>query len=487
MRFPSWPQRAPEAPDPPGVTPAWLVRSAKIAANVAMASLVYFLLLFSLDAAGDQATALHLTRAGGWTGDLAFWFPLVIGFLAISFGIPFLGKIIIPIFVSLNWRGQFWPKLWTLGLVLAASFVIVSGTISVQGKAIVEHGRDGAVAVAQIEQQNAGRAALLAAKRDELARMTSDAMTTNEARAARAGVAGWRVYVETARTQNAPQLPQIERAMGSAESADRLRAQIDTLIQQGAGATVTAAVAERVESPHTAGMQGFLDWLVSVRAVLLAVVMDVVCLLMPWIALRLEQKRAVELAAAGAAAPAFDAAHAIADMRSEAPIEAQPMEPTRIVDGETGEEMIRVKGSKPHLRAKKQRGPKVSPDGIKPGAPYPAPMGAGEHGAEAGELEAPVVVAEQDAEVRGDDVRDEGRAEPDESEQFGGVHVPDSTRVESAEEAQSILALFGESDPEPEPPAGVALPNGEGVMVDDDDAEDHNAHVRARERAMEAA
>lgn len=340
-------KRTPKPADPPGVTvPAWLVSSAKLASWVAMCSLVYFLWLFSLDAAGDQSTALEITHAGFWTGAVSFWFPLVFGFILISFGIPFLGKIIIPIFVSLSWRDNLWPKTWSLVLVMAASFVIISGTISVQGHAIVEHGRDGAVAVAQVQQGRAVLQAQIDAKQQELRDMMNNS-NAYLAQAASVGAAEWeRSYVAQARAINDPQLARIERAMGAARSADQARADLTVLRAQLAAQPVEAAVSERVESAHTSAMQGFLDWLVTARAILLAVVMDVVCLLMPWIALRLEQTRNRQLAQADFRSDDVDEAHMIPDLRKEAPVAAKPPEPMkqRVINAETGEEELFVPG-----------------------------------------------------------------------------------------------------------------------------------------------
>src|SRR5258708_4782072 len=84
--------------DPPGVTvPQWLVDSARAAAWLAMATLVYFLWIFTLDIAGDQAVPLHITHVGTWAGDIEFFFPLIVGFAFIAIGVPFMAKIIVPL------------------------------------------------------------------------------------------------------------------------------------------------------------------------------------------------------------------------------------------------------------------------------------------------------------------------------------------------------------------------------------------------------
>lgn len=363
------PKRTPKPPpeaDPAGVIPKWLIWQAKALAWLAMASLVYFMWLFSLDAARDTAQALHLTRAGTWSGDVQFWFPTIFGFLLIAIGVPWLGKIVIPAFVSLRWKEphQGWPKAWLLVLTITGSAVIIMGSVTVQTETRFERNRDGVVVEQQGEAERTAIGARLSLAKEELARISADNLTTYQAQAARDGAAAWARRIEIARTQkdaNArTQLPSIERAMASAERADQLRADIERLTVEQATAAPAAATAARVSrGAADDAMGGFVDWLASVRAIALAVLMDIVCLLMPWIAMRLEQARQRQLAAIKGEAfvqsdGTIDESHMIRDMRAQDAVEPQPMEPSRdedsqlheVIDGETGERLIRVREKK---------------------------------------------------------------------------------------------------------------------------------------------
>lgn len=354
-------RRAERPRDPAGVTiPQWLVDSAKAAGWIAMATLVYFLWIFTLDIAGDQSTPLHITHAGTWTGDISFFFPIIVGFVFIAVGVPFFAKIIIPIFISLDWRTNLWPKLWSLVLVLAFSFVVFAGTFSVQGKTIMEHGRGAAVAVAEVNQ---GRAAIQAQIDQETADLRDMSNNRNAymAQAANVGVAAWQSgYIAQARTTHDERLPMIERALGAAQAADTRRAHITALRTQLAAAPVAESVQATVTTAGTSWIASTLDWLVGARAILLSLVMDVVCLLMPWIALRLEQTRNRQM---GSEASGWaDDAHRIEDHSDELPLDVDMagMRPPKTVlrDADTKETIIDKDGYlasevKTHTRRKK--------------------------------------------------------------------------------------------------------------------------------------
>lgn len=288
------------ASEPPGVTvPAWLVRAAKFASWVATISLMYFLWLYTLDIARDRAADMHITRAGTWTGEIQFWFPYVVGFAIVAFGIPYVAKIAIPTFMSLNWRGNFWPKLWALIIALAVSLVVIAGTFAVQGDTLMERDREAAVAVEQVQQ---GRAAIEA----QIAGITEDLRSSTEgngtqAQAARVGMLAGSVeaareqwtnsYVLPAERARDPNTERIRRATGSAEAAAAAVARREALRQQLATSATTASVQGEVVTERTSWIADTLGWLEGVRAILLSLVMDIVALMMPWIALRLEQAR----------------------------------------------------------------------------------------------------------------------------------------------------------------------------------------------------
>lgn len=380
-------EAAPKKADPPGVIPESLVKSAKLASWIAFFALVYFLWLYTLDIAADRSASLHLTRAGQWTGDIQFWFPYIFGFAAVAVGIPYVAKIAIPVFMSLDWRANLWPKIWALFIALAVSLVVIAGTFTVQGHSIVEKGREALVAQ---ETQQQGVAALQA-RRDAIKQrwetLTASSNTTLQAQAARAGVAGWDAYIAAAKQQVAagttsPQrLALIERAKGSAIAAEEYQKQMDDLTAQIAAAPTAASAAARVETGGAGWIQSTMDWLEGTRAILLSLVMDIVCLMMPWIALRLEQQRNRQLAMVRGETFVMqngdvwaDETMMIRDMRQEAKVDAAPMDAGYhgdvIYDGNTGEEMKWVEGHvnkrgkwvPGHYRKTGKKKPKVADD-----------------------------------------------------------------------------------------------------------------------------
>lgn len=356
MKF-AFPRPAAKEPDPPGVTiPESLVKSAKLASWLAFFSLVYFLWLYTLDIAKDRAAALQLNDVGPFVGlGLEFWFPYIVGFGMVAVGIPYVAKIAIPVFMSLRWKGQFYPKLWSLFIAVAVSLVVIAGTFTVQGEAVMEKGRDSAVKVEQIGQERAA----IQARIDSVQRDIDDLQGKDQARptmqmmAAREGEIGWQVRIDTARAQDAPNVEAIERALSAAKAADALKAKRADLQAQLAAAPTVASVQQRVETTGTGWIGRTIDWLEGARAMLLALVMDLVCLVMPWIALRLEQARKAQIDAAGPQVATVDESFMIPDLRAQAPVTPQPMEPVMEAYDENGERLVFRKG---HFAKKARRG-----------------------------------------------------------------------------------------------------------------------------------
>lgn len=330
-----------EQPDPPGVTvPAWLVRAAKFASWVATISLMYFLWLYTLDIARDRSADMHITHAGTWIGNIQFWFPYVAGFAIVAFGIPYVAKIAIPTFMSLNWRGNFWPKLWALVIALAVSLVVIAGTFAVQGDTLMERDREAAVAVEGVQQEAAVLAARIADKRQELDDMVTNASVYVRTAASMSPEA-YDVFLEQRRDDW--QYDRLRSYRATSVDAQRLRNEITALRDQQARQTTTASVAGEVVTERTSWIADTLGWLEGVRAILLSLVMDIVALMMPWIALRLEQARARQMGVeASGWAPA---GLRIPDLRDEEPVQPEPMKPARevVTDAETGEELVKVK------------------------------------------------------------------------------------------------------------------------------------------------
>lgn len=303
--------------------PASLVRSAKAASWIAFFCLAYFTWMYSVDIARDRAAPLHLTHAGLWvaSGDgLEFWFPLIVGFAVISIGIPYVAKIAIPTFMSLSWHDNAWPKGWSLFIALAVSLVVFAASFTIQGDAILEKGRDAAVKVAEVEQGKAVLEAQISAKEAELKSMMEN-KNAYLAQAASVGAAEWQRSYINATEANDPQRDRIVRALGAARAADAIRSDLRGLRERAGSATTTAAVSERVETRAGVSWIGqAIDYIQGIRAILLSLVMDIVALLMPWIALRLGQARNRGVAMS------YDNTIAIEDHSAEAPLEVQPYE-----------------------------------------------------------------------------------------------------------------------------------------------------------------
>jgi hypothetical protein len=436
---------------------------------MAYGCLVYFLWLYTLDIARDRAGALHLTHVGTWIGDAQFYFPYIVGFAIVAIGIPYVAKIAIPTFMALDWRTALWPKLWALFLAVAVSFVVVAGTFTVQGDTLLERDRASAVAVSQAEQGAAVLGARIASKEAELRSMMEN-RNAYLAQAASVGAAEWqRSYID--RTPPGDyQRDRIVRALGAARAADSLRAEISALREQAATQTTVAAVAARVTTERTSWIADTLAWLEGARAMLLSLVMDVVCLIMPWIALRLEQSRVKQLAVSSETRETLDERSMLEDLRNQPPIEAEPMRPPRmtVTDAETGEkvDVVRVR-AREHWR-KVPRGKRVkvevdAPDIVErpaaasatdprlPSAPLFAGVPAG--------LEIPLDQPEADQQLMDDDgaANDREDGDSDHGEVNDVIIAHDAPPLPPEEDADAAAALA-------EIESGLALPDGEGVM-----------------------
>jgi low affinity Fe/Cu permease len=446
MRPPK-PERAPkpERPaDPPGVIPESLVRSAEIASWLAFVALVYFLWLYTLDIAKDRAAALQLENVGPFMGlGLDFWFPYIVGFGIVAIGIPYVAKIAIPVFMSLSWRGQAWPKAWALVIALSVSSVIIAGTFAVQGDALIERDRGSAVAVEEVRQGRAALEARIQARTDDLVRLTApDDDTPNmQQMAARAGEEAWAERVATAQAQRSSQALSIERALSDARAADRIRADIETLRVELATAPTEAAVSATVESASGSVISGMLAWVETYRAILLSLVMDIVCLMMPWIALRLRQAREAQLAGhePPTVEPIADEAHMLSDLRGQEPIEPEVDAYFEDIAARRSE-AARKGWNKRKMRVQTREGGAFETAGVVEERSTQSPSDE-----RVVREVAPVVVAPVVAAV----------AEP-EPEPETVVDVVELT------EEEELLALYGDD--------AVALPDGEGVMVGTDEA-----------------
>ncbi len=467
--------------DPPGVTvPLSLVRSANLASWMAYWALVYFLLLYTFDIARDRAGTMHFTHVGFWTGDVQVYAPYLFGFVIVAVGIPYVAKIAIPTFMSLDWRMNFWPKMWALFIATAVSLVVIAGTFTVQGDTLLERDRESAVAVDTVAQEAAVLTARIADVQhamDERTRSESTYVRT----AASMSPEAYDRFVEARRGDW--QYERLRSYRSVAEEMERLNAQMSELRAQQARQTVTSAVASRVTTADTSWIAATLGWLEGARAILLSLVMDIVCLIMPWIALRLQQARNRQLATSAEASPASEAVM-IEDLREEAPVAAEPMRPAkrRARDGETGDPLTFVEGHWRRTTEPKRAKPRMRKD--KDGVEVEAPAGVirlngdeiGLAAAAAGVVMAPSVAEAlpQDQESVEERQPESDRNEDRENERIDAAHEADSTTVTLDEETlNAIAALNADTAPVEEAPVADAahtLANGEGIIVPDEDA-----------------
>lgn len=147
-----------------------------------------------------------------------------------------------------------------LRVTMAVFGLVCNGLVIWQGTFVLNETRQDQIRSEMVVEQTAdqGRAAIgarIAVAEQELARITDAANTSNEARAARAGVAGWRTYIREAQAD--PGVPaadrqRIVRAMGSAEAADAIRRRIEDLTVQRATTAPEAATVASVEDTEGA-------------------------------------------------------------------------------------------------------------------------------------------------------------------------------------------------------------------------------------------
>lgn len=329
--------RAPKAADPPGVTvTAGMVRGAKLAAWGAYLGLMYFLWFKVLSVSQAQYATMEVSHFLPWSNlTLQLHFPLLIAYLFVVATVPYVAKQIIPLMVSIRFKENPWAKSLAIGITLLVSFVLIAGTATVGGKAVIESERDSAVAVERVGQERAALQARLAAVEKDIQDLTGPAAGNRlTAQAARVGEEQWKVAIQEAQRSGAPLMPQRRAALASAIAGDNLRRRREDLIAQIGSATAVASVSSEVKTARTGPLSSVMTWLDTFWILLLALVMDIVCLLMPFLAHVIERTRERQLAAArgevfvdktGAAqTPWADEAHMVEDKRNEPKVAPDP-------------------------------------------------------------------------------------------------------------------------------------------------------------------
>ena len=451
------------------------------AVNAATLGALAFMILWCLEFVGQIHLDLRFNFEDGlphlldykFEGDLSV-LPLL-ALLCVSFGIILWNKAWVTLFASTPWADWF-TKWGALTVGLLGSAVLILGSLDVNQETRVDD-RRGAL---QIEQQAAqDRAALVAQRNSIRTRLTEMRNHENQymAVAATVGAAEFeRNYLspEMLRTETAERRRLLQRSLGAARQADALEAQALELEGQIAAAPTEAAVAATVAM--TDPVSQFMNTLGQWRIVVFALTMDLVLLFGPYFANKYEENRRREQAFAEPRE--FDAAHAIPDLREEAPVAPEPMRPAkrRARDGETGDPLTFVEGHWRRTTEPKRAKPRMRKD--KDGVEVEAPAGVirlngdeiGLAAAAAGVVMAPSVAA---VEV----VKAPESPSSEEAYDHGDEHAPDSTTLTLDEETlNAIAALNADTAEDPDP--AHTLPNNEGVLVDEDEVYGPPAPVR---------
>jgi hypothetical protein len=270
--------------------------------------------------------------------------------------------------------------------------------------------------------------------------------------AASVGAAQWQAEYVAKLKPNDPNADRITRALGAAKAADAKREEIKALTLALAAAPTIASVQQRVTSSGTGWIASTIDWLEGARAMLLALVMDIVCLVMPWIALRLEQARKLQMDAAAPQVATVDESHMIPHFVDQ--VTPQPMDPPMEAYDENGERMVFKKG---HFARKARKGRSKESD-------KPVPLSDTD----------PRVVRDQQPELP---ITDEQQpAEPPAVEPEPEQPTTHAERVLTIEEAEALVSAgthawdiddSGNRFVRELEAQAKALPNNEGVMIEE--------------------
>lgn len=344
--------------DPPGVTPAWLVRSVNAIAWLFVAILVMTVFLRSLDIARDKAVPLEVTHAGTWVGQLAFFFPLFAPLVLAAIALPWTAKVIIPAFCTFDWKDkrQRAPKVWCGVIAVCVAIVTMTSGFPLYHGAFNERFKQEAVKLEQVDQSRAKLQADLAAIEADLKDITNPALTTYQAQASREGAAAWAKRVAIAKAQNDYQADAIERALASAERGDQLRKQRSEAIKALAMAPTKAAALEQVKGAESYGSDKLVDFINAWWGFALFIVIELCALIAGWIAYMMMMLRTRQLADWEAVhnAPVPEAG---IDLRiTDGTDQWQPVPQETTYDPDTGDELIPVRRRKEvHYRRKPKK------------------------------------------------------------------------------------------------------------------------------------
>ena len=331
---------------------------------------VYWAFLFCIEATGhlllDFSTAVGSDAASTGAWHFAFTVnsvAVLIGLACATVPIVMISMVWLPVQFTMRGTGRWRRGTMIFCGILANILVIVSGTVVMNGNR-QEQVREGVVAEQSAAQGRAAIDARLAFEQEQL-RLALNNTNPYLNQAANVGAAEWeRSYVAQARATNDPRLPQLERALGAARAADERRANIERLTVERATAAPEAATAAVVEDTDGRALNEFATAVQVWRPPFVAFICTLVGIFGSWWVLALMQGlNPRDVLRSGWA----DEGHRIEDMREQEAVKPQPMERQRevVTDAETGEELVRVRESKPRdywRRVKKGKPTRVNID-----------------------------------------------------------------------------------------------------------------------------
>jgi hypothetical protein len=262
-----------------------------------------------------------------------------------------------------------------------------------------------------------------------------------------------------------------------------LNKQMSDLRAEQAGQDVTASVSSEVNTARTSTLNSIMNFLNTFWILLLAFVMDIVCLLIPWIRELLIMKRNEQLAAAGPGTP-LPKGFQIEDHSEDEPLETEPMAFAKemIVDAEWKDPKRAEAAIKGWETRKNKAKAKTTKDAD--GTEYETGVFDASRTGQSEKSTLENINAGEDqlqAGESGDGANQEAGADSANALQGFQDHTPDPTPSATTEEDLAALdALYADEAPMQE----IALPNGEGTMVAESEAAD--AHVREWERSAQA-
>lgn len=434
----------------------------------------YWALLFCIEATGrldwnyETSFGNEAATASLWNFAFSAHWPVLVGLVAATVPIVMLSMVWLPVQFTMRGAGRWRRGTVILCGILANILVIVSGTV------VMNYNRQEQVRDAVVVEQTAaqGRAAIdarLAFEQEQL-RLALSNSNPYLNQAANVGAAEWeRSYVAQARASNDPRLPMLERALGAARAADARRANIEALTIQRATAAPEAASAANVEDNVGRELNTFAQYVEVWRPPFVALICTLIGIFGAWWVLALMQGlNPRDVLRSGWA----DESQRIEDMRDREAPAPQPMRPPRevVTDAETGEELVRVRESRPRDYWRKRKGkrtlveikPEIPPD--ETGVEYDGGQRAGSVAPEGEPMSNP---------------NDEGAASNTKHEDGEAAHLDSSDEVPLAfddeAELDFVAPAANEINPSGDAPQQVADEANEGEVgenaKDDQDRE----------------